>query len=275
MREALAPAVYRRSAYLKSSGSCAVRPVELALVAGHQRPTARRRQPTSRLQADFPEAPQLEAESVPSGPIILDTVRLSYVEKVLADHGDHQILGSKNAECRVGAARLNRSSAIIDRQSEPPGHRHRDGGALTCPQTPGSRQLAEERHLLGAADARLQNDARTDRLSKPLLLMGISIDNLRSDMIRDHELVGTTGKKIHPVDTEEVQQYRRICYYDGWPFAHEPDQSPRATWARRSRVSPRILKALLSSRTRPREISSRRYASMARWAISLRSSRSR
>ena len=166
---------------------------------------------------------------------------------------------------RVGAARLHCSPAIIDRQSEAPVHRHRDGGALTCPQRPGSRQLAEERHLLGAAEARLQNDARADRRSEPLLLLGISIGNLRRDMIGDHELEGMTGMEIHPVDTEKVQQYRRICYDDGGrPFAHEPDQSPRATWARRSRVSPRILKALLSSRTRPREISSRRYASMAR-----------
>ncbi len=166
---------------------------------------------------------------MPDSPLILDTVRVCYVENALADHGDNQILGGENTEYRVRAPRLLHSLAIIDRQGEVPVHRNGDGGALTCPQPPGRRQLAEERHLRGAADARLQNDARAHRGGQPLLLVGISIGNLRSDMIRDHESVGMTGKKIHPVDTEKVQQHRRIGYDGGWPFAHEQDQSPRAT----------------------------------------------
>ena len=56
----------------------------------------------------------------------------------------------------------------------------------------------------------------------------------------------------------------------GW--SHEKSYSRRAASAKRRRTSPFMPNVLLSSRTRPREISSRRYASMARWVISLRSS---
>lgn len=79
----------------------------------------------------------------------------------------------------------------------------------------GRRQLSEQRNLLRPPDALLHDDRRSQRRTKSLLLLGVLIGDLRSDIIRDHELGGMTGKKIHPVDTEEVQQYRGIGYDDG------------------------------------------------------------
>ena len=111
--------------------------------------------------------------------------------------------------------------------------------------------------FIGARD--LQDGSGVDGRYEPLPLAGISIPDFGSDVIGNDERAEVACKEIHPVDAEEVEQNRRIDYDDG-----APGHASRAAWAKRSSVSPSMSSILPSSRTRPREISSRRYASIAR-----------
>ena len=121
-------------------------------------------------------------------------------------------------------------------------------------------------------DTQLGQDTGVDGGRQSLLLVGKSVGHFVGDMIGYGEVMGEAGDQKHPVDAKEIYEDRRIrddhCRR-GW--IHEKGYSPRAASAKRRSRSPFMPSVLLSSRTRLREISSRRYASMARWAISLRS----
>ena len=233
------------------------------------RDQSKRIRPQSRCDEDLgieiSEAFQPEPESVPGRQFVLDAVRLDNVEQTLADHGDHEVPCRKEAQRPIGTPSLYRRSAVVNCQYVPPVYRHCDGRALSCSQASRCRQRSEESDLLGPRDTLLGKRARVDGGRESLLLIGIPVGYLVSDVIGDDELVGVPGNQIHPVDAQEIHQHRRIRHnHCRRRPSHETAHSARAASARRRRMSAFMPRVLLSSRTRPREISSRRYASIAR-----------
>ena len=215
--------------------------------------------------AHIPEARQLEPEAVQGSPFVLDAIRLDNVEQTLADHGDHEISCRENAQRPIGTPRLYRRSVVINCQYVPPMYSHGDGRALACSEASRCRQRSEQSHLRGARDTLLGKRVRLDGGRESLLLIGVPVGHFVGDMIGDDERVRVFGNQVHSVDAEEVHEDRRIRHdHCRRRRSHETAHSPRAASARRRRTSPCMPRVLPSSRTRPREISSRRYASMAR-----------
>ena len=246
----------------------------MTVVVGNSRGCVRNR--AAPLGAHVSEARQFEPEAVPGRPFVLDAVRFANIEQTFADHGDHEISCREDAQHSIGTPRLHRRSAVIICQNVLPMHRHSDGRALACPEASRRRQRSEQGDLRRARDTLLGKRARFEGGRESLLLIGIPVRHFVGNVISDDECVGVPADQVYPIDAEEVHEDRRIRHdHCRRRRSHETAHSPRAASARRSRTSSFMPRVLLSSRTRPREISSRRNASMVRWAISLRSSRSR
>ena len=146
------------------------------------------------------------------------------------------------------------------------GARHRaTGRALAYPEASRRRQRSEESDLRAVRDTLFGKCTSLHSGRESPLLIGIPVGHLVGYMIGDDERVRVPGNQIHPVDAQKVHEDRRIRHdHCRRRRSHEMAHSPRAASARRRRTSAFMPSILPSSRTRPREISSRRYASMAR-----------
>ena len=193
------------------------------------------------------------------GPLLLDAVGLGDVEQALANHRDDQVLCREDAKGCVGTASMCGGKAVVYGEDVAAVDGEGDGGAFAGAKAPGGEHGSEQPNLLWRGDAGFRDGASSKSGGEALLLIGIAVGDFRGDMVGGKESVGVAGEQVGPVDAQKIDENGRIGDDDRrLVFSHDLCHSPRAASARLSKVSPAIRRVLLSSSTRPREISSRR-----------------
>lgn len=196
---------------------------------------------------------------MPIRPFVLYVIGILDAKQVLADHRYDQVLRCRDAERRSETTCQPVGDTVINGQRISTLYCDGNRGTFACAQASGGGQGGEEAEFFRGGNVNEGQGPGIERGSEASLLIGISVRYFVGDMVGGEEGMGMVGDEIDPVDAQEVDQDRGVGDDDRrpimfWGIAHPP----RATSARLSRMSRSILSILLISRTRPREISSRR-----------------
>lgn len=196
---------------------------------------------------------------MPIRPFVFYVIGLLNAKEVLADHRYDQILRCHDVERWSETTCQPVGDTVINGQRVSTLECDGDCRTLACAEASGGGQGGEEAEFFSGGNGNDGQGPGIERGSQASLLIGISVRYFVGNMVGGEEGMGMAGNQIDPVDAKEVDQDRGVGDDDRRPIkfcgiAH----LPRATSARLSRMSPLILSILLISRTRPREISSRR-----------------
>ncbi len=135
----------------------------------------------------------------------------------------------------------------------------RDCGAFASAQASGCSQRAEQSDLSPIVNTDLLQDTCLKCAIETCPLIRVEVRHLGRDVIGHEKPMGVTGNQIHAIDSQEVDESRCIRHDDDRAHAgHFGAQPSCAARARLRSASPSISSVLLRSRSRPREISSRR-----------------
>ena len=191
-------------------------------------------------------------------------VGLVSVEQAFADHGNHEVcvvwmrnVGSALRACtiarRSSIARMCRRCNATAIAGHSPAPRRPEADNIP------NKAISASFVTLCWESAPLRGRARIAAAVRVL------VGHLVGHMVGDEKIAGVPGNQIHAVDAQEVHEDRRHPSRP-LPRAARPlsGSLPACGFGQAKKYVALHPKDLLISRMRPRDISSRRYASMAR-----------